>query len=97
MTRRVFHLLSTVRNSRASSNVSIFILYNHLRLDILRVGRARIPLTRIVPVDIIIDVLGNRLAVGHRTLDPAGKVRILLPQPTNGNIITIPCRVADSP
>ena len=26
-------------------------------------------------------VLGNRLAVGRRTLDPLGKVRILLPQP----------------
>jgi hypothetical protein len=25
--------------------------------------------------------LGDRLAVGHRTLDPAGEVRILLPQP----------------
>ena len=25
--------------------------------------------------------LGNRLAVGQRTLDPPGKVRILLPQP----------------
>ena len=25
--------------------------------------------------------LGNRLAVGLRTLDPCGKVRILLPQP----------------
>ncbi len=26
-------------------------------------------------------VLGNSLAVGQRTLDPPGKVRILLPQP----------------
>ena len=27
-------------------------------------------------------VLGNRLVVGQRTLDPPGKVRILLPQPS---------------
>jgi membrane protein len=33
--------------------------------------------------DAIINLtLGNRLAVGQRTLDPHGKVRILLPQPT---------------
>ena len=31
--------------------------------------------------DIILITLGNRLAVGQRTLDPPGKVRILLPQP----------------
>ena len=33
-------------------------------------------------------VLGNSLAVGQRTLDPPGKVRILLPQPF-GNHITL--------
>ena len=33
-------------------------------------------------------VLGNSLAVGQRTLDPPGKVRILLPQPF-GNYISL--------
>ncbi len=28
-----------------------------------------------------LDMLGNRLVVGQRTLNPPGKVRILLPQP----------------
>ena len=33
--------------------------------------------------------LGNSLAVGQRTLDPPGKVRILLPQPNTGKKITL--------
>ena len=34
-----------------------------------------------IPLCYNFDVLGNSLAVGQRTLDPPGKVRILLPQP----------------
>ena len=41
-------------------------------------------------------VLGNSLAVGQRTLDPPGKVRILLPQPYLGSILSFLVSVAHS-
>ena len=38
-------------------------------------------LTGTVLTAIILSILGNRLVVGQRTLNPSTKVRILLPQP----------------